>query len=132
MRTKHYILIGLGGFALPTVLYTWGAFNSVATAPQRVVSRTFETDNILQNYEWFFNTNANYSARAGQISEYKALLANESDASEKQQLRIELSAMRMSCRELATTYNANSEKQNRALFKSRGLPATLSQEECDA
>ena len=105
---------------------------SVTTAPGRVAQETLRTSNILDNYEWFYNTNANYEARKGQIVEYKGLLSNEADPAERTHLRIELSAMRMSCRELATTYNANSQKLNRSLFKANNLPAELSKEECDA
>lgn len=105
---------------------------SVTTAPGRVVSKTLETNNIIQNYERFFNTKANYDARVAQIQEQKGYLDAETDADEKYQLRVELSAMRMSCRELANDYNADSEKMNRSLFKSKGLPETLNEGTCDA
>lgn len=105
---------------------------SVTSAPGRIVQRTLQTDNIIQNYEGFFDRNANYMARLAQIKEQHGYLAAEKDPDEVVRLRTELSAMRMSCREIATSYNADSEKQNRSLFKSRGLPPTLSLEDCDA
>lgn len=105
---------------------------SVTSAPGRVISRTLQTDNILQNYEAFFDRNAAYMARLAQVKEQETYLAKETDPDERVRLRTELSTMRMSCREIATSYNADSEKQNRSLFKSRGLPPTLSMENCDA
>lgn len=110
----------------------YSAFSSATSAPGRIVWRTLQTDNILQNYESFFDRNAAYNARLGQIKEQAAVLASEADVDERARLRVEVSAMRMSCREIATSYNADSEKQNRSLFKSRGLPPTLSMENCDA
>lgn len=105
---------------------------SVTSAPGRVIRRTLQTDNIIQNYEAFFDRKAAYDARLAQVNEQESYLKSETDPDEKIRLRTELSAMRMSCREIATSYNADSEKQNRSLFKSRGLPPTLSLEDCNA
>lgn len=118
--------------AAPVGCTAYSAFVSTASAPGRVVSRTLQTDNIIQNYEGFFDRNAAYVARLAQVNEQTAYLAAETDPDERIRLRTELSAMRMSCREIATSYNADSEKQNRSLFKSAGLPAVLSVENCDA
>lgn len=118
--------------AAPVACSAYSSFTSVTSAPGRVVGRTLQTDNIIQNYEGFYNRNANYGVRLAQVAEYRDYLKNETDADEKQRLRIELSAMRLSCRELAAGYNADSAKQNRALFKSKGLPPVLSEEDCNA
>lgn len=108
-----------------------GVFGSVATAPGRVVSKTLETDNILASYEWFYDANAQYDSRRGQIRAHAGLIAAEQDAKERSRLNVELSAMRQSCRDLATKYNANSEKANKSLFKSRGLPEFLPINACE-
>jgi len=103
--------------------------NSVATAPSRVINKTLETDNIIYSYEWFFNTNAQYNTRAAQISEYKTFTDTEHE--ERARLRMELSAVKQSCRELANNYNANAMKLNRAFFRSKNLPETLDVEICE-
>jgi hypothetical protein len=108
-----------------------GVFGKAASAPGRVVSKTLDTDNIIGNYEWFYDTNAAYTSRLGQIAAHRKLVAGETVAAEKSRLNIELVGMEQTCRDLATKYNANSEKANRALFKSKNLPETLSASACD-
>ena len=129
------LLWGLAGVAglivLAVGLNMAGTFTSVATAPGRVIQQTLETDNIINNYEWFFDYNANYEARMGQIREFESLLKDpDVTGSERNRLRIELAAQRQSCRSLATKYNANSEKMNTAIFKGWSLPETLQMESC--
>ena len=103
----------------------------VATAPGRVVQKTFETDNIIHSYEWFYDVNASYQARTNQIEQFKNLFESEPDPKEKRTLRIELTAIQQTCRELATEYNANSEKINKSIFKGWSLPDTLSITSCE-
>lgn len=127
------LLLLIAGPASCGLYSTWSnSTAAVTSAPGRVISKTLETNNIIQNYESFFDRNANYTARMNQIKEQSAYLKAETDPAEKVRLRTELSAMRMSCREIAASYNADSEKQNRSIFKSRGLPPVLSVEDCDA
>lgn len=117
---------------IPVGCSVLGTVNTVATAPSRVVNKTMQTDNIILNYEKFHDVNANYDARLAQVQETKAVLEAETDQQERFRLRTELSAQRMSCRTLATGYNADSEKINRNVFKGWSLPNTLSKEACDA
>lgn len=105
---------------------------AVTSAPGRVISSTLQTDNILGNYSLFFDRSAQYDARLAQIKEHKLYMVDTTDADEKIRLRTELSTMRASCRNLATSYNADSQKLNVRLFKSNNLPYTLSMENCDA
>jgi hypothetical protein len=131
---KDYIKFGLGalfvGFVLWMGAHALGVIGSVATAPGRVVTKTLETNNIIHNYEWFFDVNAQFESRKGQIKAHSKLLAS-ADAKEKSMLNIELGAMQQSCRDLATKYNANSQKMNTSVFKSNNLPFTLSTNECE-
>lgn len=108
-----------------------GTATSVATAPGRVVQKTLQTDNIISNYEGFFNRKAQYDARLNQAQGHTLLLATEQDPAEKTRLRIELSAMKQSCRDLATQYNADAAKLNRKLFRDSQLPANLSETACE-
>lgn len=123
--------IGIAGFLLYLGLHVLGVVGTAATAPGRVVSKTLETDNIIASYEWFYDANAQFDSRRGQIRTHVGMASAEKDAVERARLNIELAAMRQSCRDLATKYNANSEKANKSLFKSRGLPESLSINNCE-
>lgn len=116
---------------LPVAVAAYSTFTTVVTAPSRVINRTLETDNIIFNYERFFNVNASYKARVAQINEYRPVIAEETDLGEKARLRTELSAMKQSCRELAQGYNADASKLNRALFRDRNLPEQLDEGVCE-
>lgn len=118
--------------AAPVGCSLYSTFTTTATAPSRVINRTLSTDNILQNYNQFFDRNANYNVRLKQITDNKADLAAETDPDEKYRLRTELKAVRYSCRELAASYNADSEKLTAAPFKAHKLPYRLNMEACDA
>lgn len=120
----------LAGLCIWMALHVAGVVGTAATAPGRVVTKTLETNNIIQNYEWFYDVNAQFEARKGQIKAHSKLLAT-ADAKEKSMLNIELGAMQQSCRDLATKYNANSQKMNTSVFKSNNLPSTLSTNECE-
>lgn len=132
MSTFKYVAIGVAALiAIPVGLNAIGVFNTVATAPGRVINKTLQTDNIIFNYERFFDVNANYTARVAQIDEYKPVLAGETDPAEKARLRTELSAMKQSCRELANGYNADAQKLNRSLFRDSKLPEQLDVTACE-
>jgi hypothetical protein len=132
MSTFKYVAIGVAALiAIPVGLNAIGVFNTVATAPGRVINKTLQTDNIIFNYERFFDVNANYTARVAQITEYKPVLAGETDPAEKSRLRTELSAMKQSCRELANGYNADAQKLNRSLFRDNKLPEQLDVTACE-
>lgn len=109
----------------------FNVLGTVASAPGRVITKTLETDNIIQSYEWFFDVDAAYKARHNQVVQYKDFLKTETDKEEKYRVRTELAAMQQTCRDLATKYNANSEKMNKKIFKGWDLPKTLSYQNCN-
>lgn len=121
-------IILIGGPIACSVLSTTA---SVTTAPGRVVSETFRTGNILSTYEGFFDTKAQYESRVAQIAERESLIREEKDSNEMRRMRIELSATRQSCRELAQTYNADAQKNNDSLFLDRDLPTRLNPQACE-
>jgi hypothetical protein len=131
MNFKAGALIVGGLIALPLAFGAYSTFSSVATAPSRVINKTLQTDNIIFNYERFFDVNASFTSRSAQVKQYKEFLATETDPSEKIRLRTEMAAMQQSCRELATKYNADSQKMNRSVFKDSDLPYTLNIAECE-
>lgn len=125
---------GLLGVVGLTIVGVAGSFlmtaGTVATAPGRVVTRTLETGNIINNYEWYYDAYAQYRSRLAQASEHAKMMDGVTDASERSRLATELSAIRQSCRDLATRYNANATKTNKAIFKGREAPEELSMEKC--
>jgi hypothetical protein len=129
---KWGLFVLAAGFLLFGALHVLGVIGTAATAPGRVVNKTLGTDNIISSYEWFYDTNAQFDSRRGQIKTHAALVKAEEDPKERARLNIELGAMRQSCRDMATKYNANSEKANKSIFKSRGLPETLQLNDCEA
>lgn len=118
--------------ALGVVASYTGMFSSVATAPSRVIERTMKTDNIINNYEWFHDANAQYKSRLGQITDFKKQLESvkDDDRQEKNRLNVDLGATRQSCRDLATRYNANATKSNRSIFMGKEAPESLNMEAC--
>ena len=129
---KWGLFVLAAGFLLFGALHVLGVIGTAATAPGRVANKTLGTDNIISSYEWFYDTNAQFDSRRGQIKAHAALAKAEEDPKERSRLNIELAAMRQSCRDMATKYNANSEKANKSIFKSRGLPETLNINDCEA
>lgn len=126
-----YGILGVVGLGAAVILVNFvSTVTSVATAPGRVISRTMETNNIINNYEWYHDAYAQYRSRVAQATEHKTMLA-QSDNQERQRLATELSAIRQSCRDLATRYNANATKTNRSIFMGREAPESLSMEKCD-
>lgn len=127
--SKAFIAVAVAAaILLPVGCGAYSIYTSAVTAPSRVISKTLETDNIIFNYEWFFNVNSQFQSRLAQIKEYKTF---EGDEAEKYRLRTELGAMKQSCRELANNYNANSAKLNRAIFRSHNLPLVLDAALCE-
>ena len=131
MKIVGYFILALLGVASIGVVGSYiGTLANVATAPAKVINKTVDADNIIQSYEWFFDVNAAFNARLSQVRQYSDFFNEESDPSEKRKLRIEMSAMQQTCRELAEKYNANSEKMNKSIFKGWDLPDTLNQFTC--
>lgn len=125
------ILIGAALIGLPIAFSAYSTFTSVASAPGRVINKTLGTDNILNNYEYFFDANANYNSRVAQVRQFEGYINADNPADENARLRMELAAMQQSCRELANDYNADSRKLNRNLFKSNDLPYELDVLACE-
>lgn len=124
-------LIVLGFSALSWGLGLIGAASKVASTPQRVIERAFDTENVIHKYEWFHDVVTQQVARVSQIAQFKGFLTEEEHGPEKQRLRMEMAAQQMSCRDLVAKYNANSEKMNVSVFKGWSLPDRLNPSDCE-
>ncbi len=124
-RMFKWVVVGFAALAvLALVGGVFSTLTKVATAPGRVLDRALETGNIIHNYEWFHDTHAAYLSRRNQIASYKKVATDS-------QALLELQAMRQSCRDLVTKYNANSTKTNRSIFKGRDAPSELDLNTCE-
>jgi len=135
MKTALYIF-GIIILSLATIITVnmCSTAATVATAPGRVLKKTLETDNIVNNYEWYYDAKASYDGRLSQVQQFKKMYSKQpagGNASDHQRLLFELAAIQQSCRELAQGYNANSQKLNRKIFKGWSLPETLAAGACE-
>lgn len=131
-KTFKYLLISVLALCVVGLVLSFASSAmKVATAPAKILSKTLETDNIINSYEWFFDVNAQYEARMGQVKQFKSFYEREEDSSEKQRLRIDMSAVQQSCRDLTEKYNADSQKMNKSIFKGWSLPDYLNQSTCE-
>lgn len=96
-----------------------------------IAQKTFNSENVIHNYEWFYNVDANVKARIAQINQTNSILKNVKDQSEINRLNMELAAQQQSCRDLVVKYNANTNKINTSIFKSNSLPESLNINDCN-
>jgi hypothetical protein len=94
-------------------------------------SKVLSPDNIIHNYEWFHDVYQTRQSRINQIIQYKGFYAAEEDPKEKNRLRVDMTAMQTSCRDLTSKYNANSQKVHVSIFKGGSLPDMLNLSECE-
>ncbi len=131
----RYIFYGLGGIvalgAFSVFVGLVGTGVKILSTPGRVISKTLETDNVIQSYEWFYDVNAAFDSRVGQVKQFHGFVTEEKDPAEKSRLKMEMAAMQQTCRELVTKYNANSEKMNKKVFKGWNLPEVLNINNCE-
>ena len=109
--------------------------------PVGVVSETLETQNVIHDYEWFYDSYNNIEAKQLQIISSQETLrdftisseseeVNKFNMEEAQRVRIELAGQQASCRELVAKYNAESQKANVGIFRSGTLPTSISLSVC--
>lgn len=126
-----FVVLGIGGGVLSLIGTYLSAAGSVASAPARVIQRTMNTSNIVNQYDYFFRTEAEYRARVSSIAAHKRLLADETNNAERSRLRIELAGMQQNCREMATSYSNRSIQLDRGIFRDWRLPESLDQGACN-
>lgn len=130
---RDWIKVIAAFFVLLLVATFLGMVYSVISAPARVVNKTLQTDNIIFNYERFFDMKSQYDARVAQLKESERLLRSSSvSTDESNMILTELRGQRQSCRELANQYNNDAIKLNKSLFMDKNLPTSLDTRECEA
>jgi hypothetical protein len=103
----------------------------ILNKPAVLVAKATDTTKMLQNYEWFYEASNNFTSRSAQVRQFKTLLVGEPDRAEQSRLRIDLAAVQQSCRELAAKYEAQTGKIHVGYLKSKSLPESLNEKECE-
>ena len=128
--SRNVLYVGGTVLAITVLVGAITPLMNVITAPGRVISKTMGTDNIIANYEMFYDVNAGHDRRVADIAGHKAAIATAT-GDEKNRLNVELLGMQQTCRDLVTRYNAESAKINKNLFKANNLPSELDLNSCN-
>lgn len=132
-REAYWSLPRVAGFLFLASVILGGGFWAISllSQPGRIISKTFDADNVINNYEWYRDAYGNYQARTAQVRQFKQLFTAETDQQERSRLRIDMAAIQQSCRDLARRYNANADKINRNIFMGTSVPTNLNAGECE-
>ncbi len=114
-----------------------GAFVlNLLNQPARIITRTFDADNVIYNYEWFKQQYNDVLAQDTKITNAEFALNNwissagprESWKTQDRQAYNQLNSFVLGLRNqrasMVATYNSRASMANRSIFMS-GLPATL-------
>lgn len=118
-------ILSVGGTILGTIT------NVAVTQPGRIINKTFDADNVINNYEWYRDQSNSFIAKQGQVKGHKAIIVRAKSEPEISRLTIELAAMQQSCRDLAGRYNSNASKINRNIFMGTSVPERLNMGDCE-
>ena len=129
---RKWLLWIIGVVVVFSILFSiLGVVGKVASTPGRVLNKTLETENVITQYEFYYDTFTSYQSRSKQIAEFVDRIRDEEDKVEARFLRTELSGQRQSCRDMVAKYNSNSQKLTTKLFKGWDLPQRLDLNTCE-
>lgn len=112
---------------------------NLVSQPGRIITKTFDADNVIYNYEWFKQQYADVGAistKAGNADDaVKAFEASAGDRStwsfEDKQRDAQLASIALGLKNQRATmvaeYNARSQEVNRSIFKTGDLPLQIEQ-----
>lgn len=135
MNDSLKIVVGMLALAivLPAGCTAYNAF----TAPARVANRTLETDNIINNYEWFKRQHNDILAvdkrieiANNDVDAFKSGAGPRTDwdyedKTEFSRLTSIVAGLKGNRAEMVSIYNAKSQMANRNIFKDKNLPETV-------
>lgn len=133
--------VGLSVIAVVSVLsVATCAVQSVFYVPQqagKIAAKTLAADNVIQNYEWFKQQvqdvaamDRRLEAQRTALSTFEASAGPRSgwtfeDKTEHSRLTAIIAGLEGQRASMVAEYNARTQMQNRDLFRTRDLPATL-------
>lgn len=137
--SKIFFKVFLPGLLFVVIAGVVLNFAGVFSAPGKILSNTFQPENVIHNYEWFYNKYHSVKAYEGQIVEAEAALASFTEAAgersnwtfedktEWSRLNSVVLGLKNQRRSAIEDYNAKSQMVNREIFKGGDLPETLTQ-----
>ena len=123
------IVLGLIGTVVRVVCYP-------GEQALKIMEKTLDADNVIQNYEWFKQTNQDILSLESKIVNSDAALKRfKEDAGPRKDWKFEdkteysrlntiVLGLQNQRRDVVAKYNARTEMANRELFKTDDLPAT--------
>lgn len=131
-------VILFGGTLTKVLLFPSNVADKAVNSVNKVVDKTLDANNILQNYEFFKQQYEDYLALKStiemsnkELEDFKSQLPKErdkwdnADKNEFARLQTNLSGQKQQLNNIISEYNAKSKMQNRNLFKSKDLPDSL-------
>jgi hypothetical protein len=127
----------LAAVAVLIALFVAGTAYNVYTAPARVINKTLDTDNIINNYEWFKRQYNDIKAidkkiviAENNVEKFKNDAGPRSDwtfedKNEAARLDAIATGLKTSREDMVSLYNSRSQMANRAIFKTNDLPETV-------
>lgn len=119
--------VAMWGFFGAILVGLLGWLASVILVPTQI----FDPRNVKMNYEFFHDVSRDQAARVRQIAAHRALIKDTTDGGEIVRLRLEVTGMQHSCRELVARYNSRATQIHRGLFQGSSVPATLDAATCE-
>ena len=132
IRKIVFGIIGLG-MLVSLAFWVFGVF----TQPLEVVTKTFDADNIIYNYEWFKQQYNDYEAINKKIARAETSVNSfKENAGERKEWTFEdknefsrlvsiSDGLSYQKQDIISKYNARSQMANREIFKTNDLPIQL-------
>lgn len=112
-------------YLVASMLFSFWPFSSAAG----VVKKATSPDNIIQSYEYFYDTYHSLQAMQDNVDLLKGYLTDPSATEPlKTQRSIELSGLMMNLNRYIEEYNAESRKINHSIWKASDLPYQITLE----
>jgi len=128
------VILAVFGIVMKVVLFPLWFVGTVADSGKKIIEKTIDADNVINNYEWFKQTHENIIAIDGKITNAEMDLSNFNaaagprkewtfeDKNEFSRLMSVATGLRNHREDVKSKYNARSKMLNRKLFKDKNLP----------
>ncbi len=113
-------------------------FNRATKTTAGVVNKTFNSTNVLYNYDWFYHEYHSsvslrakmFQAQQAVVSYEKTLPAHKSKWTQQEQFNVSnlqsiATGLQFQLDDVVQTYNAHASELNRGIFKAHNLPRKL-------
>ncbi len=137
VRTIRKFILWLIAIGIVIGIITWVV--NIASVPGKIIEKTLDPDNVIQNYEWFKQQYQDWNAinskcvdADSSVARFKREAGDRiawtfEDKNEYSRLTSISDGLKYQRADIASKYNARSEMMNRELFKTNDLPESLPQ-----